>query len=455
MVSSANLEARHVAEMTGLLREHVARLRWTRGQVEAERQIRLRELIEAAVARSPWHARRLAHLDVARVTEADLATVPPMTKQDLMENWDAIVTDSRLSLDLVDDHLARNEAVAYLFDEFRVCASGGSSGRRGVFVYDWRGWMTAYLGYARHRVRYILRHPPPDDRPVRHVNIGAGHASHIGSIFRTFPFFPGESLYIGVDRPLAAIVSQLNEFQPTSILGYSSALALLAHEALRGTLHITPFAVAAGADPVLPEIRDLVQRAWGCRIINIWGTTECGFMAIGTEDDGSLLLNDDLVIVEPVDGQRQQVPPGTPSAGILLTNLFNHVLPLIRYEIEDEFTLLDEVDPNGSGHRQVSGILGRSDEIFRWSGNITAHPNVIRSPLSREHRVVEYQVLQTTRGVTIRLLATGHFNTNDLANAIRRGLERVGLDEAQVEIEFVKDLERTHVGKLRRFVPLA
>jgi len=61
-----------------------------------------------------------------------------MTKDDLMANWDRVVTDRRLTLDLVEGHLAALESDAYLFDQVHAVASGGSTGRRGIFVYGWR-----------------------------------------------------------------------------------------------------------------------------------------------------------------------------------------------------------------------------------------------------------------------------------------------------------------------------
>ena len=51
-----------------------------------------------------------------------------------------MVTDRRLTLDLVEGHLAGLESDAYLFDEFHAVASGGSTGRRGIFAYGWEEW---------------------------------------------------------------------------------------------------------------------------------------------------------------------------------------------------------------------------------------------------------------------------------------------------------------------------
>src|SRR5436190_1944709 len=81
--------------------------------------------------------RRLARVDLATVTGDDLSAIPPMTKADLMASWDEIVTDRRLTLDLANAHLARvaEDGPAYLLDDYQVVTSGGSSGRRGVFVW--------------------------------------------------------------------------------------------------------------------------------------------------------------------------------------------------------------------------------------------------------------------------------------------------------------------------------
>jgi hypothetical protein len=71
------------------------------------RDQRLRALLRTAKARSPWHAKRLAGVDVDAVTGADLAALPTMTKTDVMEHCDEVVTDRRLTLELAEAHLER------------------------------------------------------------------------------------------------------------------------------------------------------------------------------------------------------------------------------------------------------------------------------------------------------------------------------------------------------------
>jgi phenylacetate-CoA ligase len=82
-----------------------------------------------------------------------------MSKDDVLEHFDSIVTDRRLSLIRVEAHLARLTSDAYLLDEHHAIASGGSSGRRGVYVYDWEGSASYFLSIAR-RHAYDRRHDP-------------------------------------------------------------------------------------------------------------------------------------------------------------------------------------------------------------------------------------------------------------------------------------------------------
>jgi hypothetical protein len=113
MAEYEDLRQRHLADLTTRMPEHVQRLRWPAERLRRERRDRLRDLLRVARASSPWHRDRLAGIDPGGFEEADLAGLPPMTKADLMANWDRVVTDRRLILDLVEGHLAGLESDGY------------------------------------------------------------------------------------------------------------------------------------------------------------------------------------------------------------------------------------------------------------------------------------------------------------------------------------------------------
>jgi phenylacetate-coenzyme A ligase PaaK-like adenylate-forming protein len=241
--------------------------------------------------------------------------------------------------------------------------------------------------------------------------------------------------------------------QPDFLVAYPSALHVLSVEARAGRLRIAPHQVLSCSEPLLPEIRAAAEEAWGVRVGNIWGMSEGGCAGVACEH-GRMHLSEDLVIVEPVDEEGRPVAPGERAAKIYLTNLFNRALPLIRYEITDEVTILTEPCPCGSAHRCVADIQGRLDDVFVYDGR-RVHPHVFRSALGRRAGVVEYQVRQTPRGARISVRCSTPVDLEGLRGEIALGLATLGVSRPDVEITAVERLQRdAGPAKLRRFVPL-
>lgn len=121
---------------------------------------------------------------------------------------------------------------------------------------------------------------------------------------------------------------------------YSSFLPHLAAEARAGRLAISPRRVIAISEPLLPEVRAAAAAAWAAPVAIGYGMSE-GLFA-GCCGHG-IHLPDDLCLIEPVDAAGRPAAPGAPSQRIYITNLYNHALPLIRFEVTDELT---EAEPN-------------------------------------------------------------------------------------------------------------
>lgn len=453
MADYEDLRERHAAQYQALLPEHLARLNWSADELRAERERRLRAIISVAKERSPWYRERLAHLDADRLTEADLPSIPAMTKEDLMRNFDAIVTDRRLSRASVEAHLDRLDGNPYLLDEYRVVASGGSSGTRGVFVYDWNGWLLFFLAFSRLRTRVQLADPRVGLKPVWAV-IGGAKTSHMSyAMPQTFVGRGGVSS-VSATLPIADIVVRLNELRPIMLTGYPSMIATLAHEAAAGRLRIPPRLIAVVSEPLLPEMRAAIEAAWSCPILNIYGTSE-GATAGSCGQGRGMHLNEDLCIFEPVDNDGRPVPAGQRAAKLYITPLFNHAQPLIRYELTDEVTLIDEPCPCGSNLPRIDDIEGRADDMFVYRDGVIVHPLSFRSVLGHERHVMEYQVRQTERGAAIALRADGEVHAAAIRDAIERELAHLGLREPAVTVDVVNGFDRQSTGKLKRFFPLA
>jgi phenylacetate-coenzyme A ligase PaaK-like adenylate-forming protein len=165
-------------------------------------------------------------------------------------------------------------------------------------------------------------------------------------------------------------------------------------------------------------------------------------------------LPDDLVIVEPVDANGEPVPAGQPAAKINLTNLYNHTQPLIRYEITDAMTLLDDPCPCGCAHRRVIDIQGHCDDVFAYSNGIVVQPIGLYTALEIAPEVTEFQIVQTPGGLKVNIRANTQFDTEPLRAELVRVMAASGLPDPQVTVGQVDALDRLWSGKLRRFVTL-
>lgn len=200
-------------------------------------------------------------------------------------------------------------------------------------------------------------------------------------------------------------------------MGYSSFLPRLALEAQRGRLRITPRRVVAISEPLLPEARQVLHETWDAPVANGYAMSEGMFT--GSCGHG-IHLPDDLCIVEPVDADGRPVGPGELSHRILVTNLYNHTQPLIRYEVTDQVILIDGPCPCGSSLRRIDDPQGRLDDVFDYADGRSVHPHVFRSALGQHPAIVEYQVRQTPRGAAIAIVAASSRGRLSTANEDRR-----------------------------------
>ena len=158
----------------------------------------------------------------------------------------------------------------------------------------------------------------------------------------------------------------------------------------------------------------------------------------------------DMCLAEPVDDDNNPVPPGVPSAKVLVTNLHNLTQPLVRYELTDRFTR-PEGTPAAGWLR--ASVEGRADEVFRYGG-VAVHPHVIRSALATAGTVREYQVRQTEDGIDVTCVTGGHLSAAALAARLEHVLRQAGLTEPQVSISLAETITRDpKTGKVSRFVP--
>jgi phenylacetate-CoA ligase len=464
----ADLRGQIQADIFSNLPGRLGRLRWDADRLNALQRGRLRALLAHVRQHSAFHARRLRGIDPGRFEVADLARLPVMTKADMMAGFDQLVTDHRVSRAAAERALeATSTEPVPMPGGFLCMATGGSSGQRGIFAYDAAGTAEFATMIFRTRIAALAAMASADAAPGEDpagppaarlqipnstiAMVGAASAVH-GTMFvpSIMAGSPISFVHVPVTLPVPEIVRRLNRLRPDALFGYPSMLARLAAEQQAHRLAIAPKLVNCTAETLLPAYGLAIRAAFGAPIMNTFATSE-GLTGSSGLNEEFITLGTDGCIVEPVDDCYQPVPAGTPSAKVLVTNLYNHLQPLIRYELGDSFTR--QPDSTEHGHMRVT-VDGRSDAILRYPGGAEVHPLALRSALLGSPEVLDYQATQTGHGISVNVLLERPADLRALEARLAAALERAGLAGPHVDVHEVTSLPRhPETGKLRRVIP--
>lgn len=388
---------------------------------------RLRQLLAAAAEGSPLYRRILGTADPASIP---LSALPVARKATLMQHFDDWVADPALRLDELRRFTADRSNIAepYL-GRYMVWESSGSSGEPGVFVQDAAAMAVydALEGLRRPAIPawHAWADPWLTGQRIAFVGAIGGHFASIVSIERVRrlnPSFAHNVHCLSFLQPIDQLVAELRALQPDVLASYPTEALLLAQEQREGRLDLHLQQVWTGGETLTPAMRHGIGRGFGCQVHNSYGASE--FLALASEcGHGRMHLNTDWFILEPVDGRGHPVPAGRPSATTLLTNLANHVQPVIRYDLGDRVTLAAEPCACGSPLPLVE-VQGRRDDTLHLPGirrrHVPVPPLAISTVLEDEAGLFDFQLRQ--QGPSDLLLCTGQ-RGGDASRRLRRARE--------------------------------
>jgi phenylacetate-coenzyme A ligase PaaK-like adenylate-forming protein len=445
-----------LAAASRLSRELMRHDRWTPDRLVAHQRSRLTELVRHASAHSAFYRARYAGIDLSG--QVDLRRLPPVDKATMMANFDDVVTDPRLQLAELERHLNGLRGDELYLGQYRVFATGGSTGRKGVFVADRGEWRQYLAGLLRANSYLGLRPRLPRRRRV--ATVAAASPQHV-----TYRMSRG--LDIGLHRILRldattgieALVGPLNRHRPEFLYGYPSILSLLAVEQLEGRLRIAPTTLVSSGETHTDDIVATVRAAWDVPWFQLYGTTEVPTLGAHCTRHTGLHLFEDLAIVEVVDENDRPVPAGRRGHRLLVTNLVNRTQPLIRYAISDLVTAPSGPCPCRRPFGVLPAVEGRNDDILYLPGadgaQVAVHPLALRSPLTEVTGLAQYHIRFATSRLLVRAALRAGASADPTRAAIAAGLRArlagLGVTSVDVDVTVVDRIEgsRDSAGKFK------
>lgn len=365
-------------------------------QRQALQTKRLQEIVRYARENSPYYQK--LYQDIPESFQ--LSDLPATNKRTLMDNWNDWVCDRELKLEDVERFMEDKKNIGvWLNGRYLVFTTSGSTGNPLVAVVDKTannimGGISAVRSFARKEdlIAFVKR-------GGKSIGVFADEGFYLGNSsirtrLRSMPWKRKQLAVSSALYPIPQIVKQLNEFQPAMLGGYPSHLELLIDEAKEGRLKISPVLIMTGGEYLSEELRARLAETFHCYVQTSYSCTEGGTVACECIHH-HFHINDDWLIVEPVDAQGNPVPDGVQSDKIYLTNLYNYTQPYIRYEVTDRVIMHHEPCPCGNPSPWLE-LEGRTDDvlIFTEDGKtIKVAPLSVYAVLKEVHDLRRFQVL--------------------------------------------------------------
>ena len=239
--------------------------------------------------------------------------------------------------------------------------------------------------------------------------------------------------------------NQLKEFKPSIIISYVSALYILAQyletNCLKG---IRPRSVIVSSEALYQHQRVAMERAFGCPVYNRYGLSETGVVAIECPVREGLHLNQEILHMESVSDSAGNTQ-------LIVTDLINRGMPLLRYETGDTGQLIQERCLCGRGLSRIGSLSGRVIDMLptRLGGYVNGQ---LFATFHWIEGVKQYQVVQEKiNAFKLRIVPTSAFTENNLAPMIETIRERFGRDTS-IALDYVENIPFTRGGKYKLVV---
>src|SRR5262249_36121172 len=196
------------------------------------------------------------------------------------------------------------------------------------------------------------------------------------------------------------------------------------------------------------NVRDLIEDAFDTRVFDKYGSREFSGIAYTCHASRDHHVMEESYIVELlVDGRPAE--PGE-IGEVVITDLNNFSVPLIRYRIGDLAVAVDHSQPCACGRHfsRVGRIEGRTQAIVHCADG-TWLPGTFFAHFFKEHEhaIRHFQVEQEIRGeFTLKIVRNRQFTELGF-RAILDELRRYTGLATQIDVEFVEEIPLVRTGK--------
>lgn len=366
----------------------------TKEQIEKLQKKKLEKLLLFAYDHSPYYRKAFEEEGIFRdnIKTTPLNRFPRLDKEILMKHFDELVTDRSLKQEelLRFDEACKDDGEMYL-GKYHVLHSSGSTGIPRYFIYDQAAWEQMLAGIIRGALwgmtmGSILKLLAEKPR-ILYIAATDGRYGGAMAVGDGIKGIHAKQRFLDINTPLAKWRETVREFRPNIIIGYPSAVKILAELIGEEKKSLPVKRVISCGEPLSVGLRRFLENTFHTEVINFYGASESLALGVEKRTEEGMVLFDDLNVVEVIDGE------------MYMTCLYNYAQPLIRYHISDKLVLHEAKNDTDCFFTKADVLLCRSEDVM-WFDKPDGSREYLH-PLSMEGFCVEglrdYQFCQTSK----------------------------------------------------------
>lgn len=243
-------------------------------------------------------------------------------------------------------------------------------------------------------------------------------------------------------------VSIINKWKPKVILAYTQSIYELAQFIKRENLNVySPKGIVVSAGTLYKDWADEIREVFRCPIINQYGSRETPGIAISCTESSELHINTFMNYVEIVDDNGNNLPFDT-DGNILVTNLFNKSMPLIRYKIGDIGALsAKKTCKCGRNLPCLTHVTGRTVNVFKRRDGAKIDGEYFTHLFYGINEVERFQVIQIDYEKIKIKIQSSKILGKDKENEIKNNIYAVMGNNCDIDIEYLDEILPTKSGK--------
>lgn len=234
------------------------------------------------------------------------------------------------------------------------------------------------------------------------------------------------------------------------LFGHAHSLYILADYLKDKPGHgVCPKGIIATSMMLLQNERDVIEKVFGCPVTNRYGCEEVGLIACECELHQGMHLNIEHLYIEFLNESGKQARSGE-LAEIVITDLYNKAMPLIRYRVGDMGVYSDRKCGCGRESPMLENIVGRTaDFLKREDGSRVAGVSLVERTLTAIPGIAQLQLVQTAiNRIKVNIVKADQY-TDMSGERLAAELTSVFGENLHIDTEFLENIPREANGKYR------